>query len=255
MKIASIKKTTESNETTKTVKTSVKKPVAKPTAKKDVMAITVKPVPNMNNPKEVTVYSKEVVTELKKRSSAIRSEMDKLESSFTKIAFNLYWIYNNGSFKALGYDNVYDLAKNEFNIARGTANNFINIVERFGKKTEGKAIEEIDENYKGYKSSQLIVMLGMSADELKKVSAEMSVRDIKGIKKESDIDSDKKSSPDKEEKDIIDVKSEIIDNRTIMITVKDLDDYYKHKDTIETQITRALSVRDKSYHVEIAYTW
>lgn len=207
----------------------------------------------------VDVYSKEIVTELNRHVKVIRSEMNKVESSFTKIAFNLYWIYNSGSFKALGADNIYSFAKNEFGISRGTTSNFINVVERFGKKIDGHILPEISDEYRGYKSSQLIVMLGMKDDELKNVNKDMSVREIKKISKKSASDTVREgrynsSGKSDEKESVIDVESSE-SNRTVMFKVKDLDDYLKHIDTIDMQIRRALAAKNGKYTVEISYTW
>lgn len=211
------------------------------------------------NPPEKDIYGKEIVAELNKHVKVIRTEMNKVESSFTKIAFNLHWIYRTEAFKTLGYDNVYTLAKNEFNIARGTANNFINVVERFGKRIDNKFSDEISDEFKDYKSSQLISMLGMNDETLKKINKDMSVRDIKKVKKEASDEKFREGRHDSKVqnsgKNIIDVESSEISNRTVMITLNDLDDYLKHRDTIETMISRAFSVKDKKYKIEVSCVW
>lgn len=254
----------EGTKTVKEVKRTVKKAAPVAPAKNTGKAVK-KTAPVASAKKKtpekattaVDVYSPEMVRELSKRTRMIRTEMNKVESSFTKIAFNLHWIYTNGSFKALGADNIYTFAKNEFGIARGTTSNFINVVERFGKKIDGRIVEEIDENYRGYNSSQLITMLGIDDENLKKVHTDMSVREIKKVKKEVQGDTNtgkKKASATAEKETVVDVESAEV-NRTVMITVKDLDDYQKHMDMIETQIRRALVADNGKYKVEIAYTW
>ena len=214
------------------------------------------PEQDINSPADV--YSKEMLTEMTKRTKAIKAELGKVESSFSKIAFNLHWIHENATYKALGYKNVYDFAKIEFGIARGTCNNFINIVERFGKRVNGAIVNEIDDCYKEFKSSQLVLMLDLSDKEIKELDMGMSVRDMK--KKIKEITSAGEASAEKEtatseasdKEEVIDVESKEV-NRQVMITVSSLEEYDKQEDKIYDMIRRAL--KDSKHKVEIAYTW
>lgn len=185
------------------VKATLLKATAKPLEKQEAKA--------MNPPKDV--FSLEVVKEVDKRSKSIRAELGKVESSFLKIAFNLTWIYENESFKALGYDTVYDFAKKEFNISRGTCSNFINVVQRFAVRLEDNTVgNDLLPRYKDFKSSQLIQMLGMSDNEIEQINKDMSVRDIKKLKKKSDSSSKAVGSDSDNENDFSDCDSDIIDS-------------------------------------------
>lgn len=203
---------------------------------------------NMNPP--VDVYSKEILTETTKRSKVIKTELGKVENSFSKIAFNLHWIYENGTYKALGYKNVYDFAKVEFGIARGTCSNFINVVDRFAKRVDGKIVEQIDNCYKEFKSSQLILMLDLTDADIEQLDADMSVRDMKKKVKELTADDTTESTEEKEE--VVDVEAKEI-NRQVLITVSSMEEYDSQEDKIYEMIRRAL--KDSKHKVEIAYTW
>ena len=208
---------------------------------------------NINPPADV--YSKEMLTETTKRAKAIKAELGKVENSFSKIAFNLHWIHENGTYKALGYKNVYDFAKMEFGIARGTCNNFINVVERFGKRVNGEIVEQIEDCYKEFKSSQLILMLDLSDKEIEQLDMGMSVRDMKKkIKEITATDEGKESAPEEatEKEEVIDVESKEV-NRQVMITIASKEDYDAQEDKIYDMICRAL--KDPKHKVEIAYTW
>ena len=208
---------------------------------------------NINPPADV--YSKEMLTETTKRAKVIKAELGKVENSFSKIAFNLHWIHENGTYKALGYKNVYDFAKMEFGIARGTCNNFINVVERFGKRVNGEIVEQIEDCYKEFKSSQLILMLDLSDKEIEQLDIGMSVRDMKKkIKEITAPDEDKETAPEetKEKEEVIDVESKEV-NMQVMITITSKEDYDAQEDKIYDMICRAL--KDPKHKVEIAYTW
>lgn len=206
---------------------------------------------NMNPP--VDVYSKEILTETTKRSKVIKTELGKVENSFSKIAFNLHWIYENGTYKALGYKNVYNFAKVEFGIARGTCSNFINVVDRFAKRVDGKIVEQIDDRYKEFKSSQLILMLDLTDADIEQLDADMSVRDMKKKVKELTADDADNTAGSTEEKEkVIDVEAKEI-NRQVLITVSSMEEYDSQEDKIYEMIRRAL--KDSKHKVEIAYTW
>lgn len=208
-------------------------------------------IDNAINP-PVEVYSKEMVLEMNKRSKSIKTELGKIESSFSKIAFNLHWIYENESYKTLGYKNVYDFAKIEFGIARGTCNNFINVVERFAKRVDGKIAEQIDDCYKDFKSSQLILMLDLSDSEIKKLNCGMSVRDMKKEIKSMTSDNFNSEDSDSSKDEPIDVEFNEV-NRQVLITIRSMEEYDNQEDKIYDMIRRAL--KDSKHSVEIACTW
>ena len=204
------------------------------------------------------LYSKEMLTEFNKRSRIIKQELGKVETSFSKIAFNLHWIYKNEAFKELGYKDVYSFAKSEFSIARGTCSNFINVVERFGKRIDGVVTDQIDDSYKKFKSSQLVLMLGVSYDDIKNFDENMSVRDmkkaIKGTSTDSKPSSKKASSgsDSESEQEETYVESKEI-NRQPLITISTMEEWDSQEDKIYDMVKRAL--KDPKHRVVVSYEW
>lgn len=144
----------------------------------EVVPVTGEIEPTTEEPQEV--YSAELAKEATKYKNKIRVEYGKVEKSFLNIAISLHWIYDNAGYKPLGYDNIYDFAKKEFDIARGTCCNFINLVERFGARDElGNFTGELAPEYEAYSSSKLILMLNLKDEEIEKLSPTMSVREMK----------------------------------------------------------------------------
>lgn len=212
----------------------------------------------MNPPADsVDIYSAEFITEIKKHSASIRNELKKVEGAFNKIAFNLYWIYKNEGFKPLGYKNVYDFAKVEFGIAKGTCNGFINVVEKFGKRIDGKVTEEIDDNFKDFKSSQLLLMTNLSDVDLQSLSADMSVRDMKKKIKEltgKEIEATEKEAEQAEATpEPVDVEAVEV-NRQILIKISDMDSWNQQEDKIYEMVRRIFKAKPNCT-VEVSYTW
>ena len=208
----------------------------------------------MNPPADsVDIYSAEFITEIKKHSASIRNELKKVEGAFNKIAFNLYWIYKNEGFKPLGYKNVYDFAKVEFGIAKGTCNGFINVVEKFGKRIDGKVTEEIDDNFKDFKSSQLLLMTNLSDVDLQSLSADMSVRDMKKKIKEMTGKGKKGTEQAETTPEPVDVEAVEV-NRQTRIKISDMDSWNQQEDKIYEMVRRIFKAKPNCT-VEVSYTW
>ena len=128
-------------------------------------------------------YDPKFAKEAVKHKNNIKVEFGKIDRSVFKIAFEVHWLYDNQAYIPLGYDNIYDLAKSEFGIARGTTSDYINMVDRFGERDDlDNFTGNIMEKYKPYSSSKLISMHDLLDSEIDSLlKPEMSVREIKGI--------------------------------------------------------------------------
>lgn len=115
--------------------------------------------------------------------SMIYDGMESISKSGYAVAFALHSIYTKRLYRVDGYKNVYSYALERYGLSRTTCNDFINMVERFGKLSENKqeCITEIKPEYELYGSSQLLAMKGHTDDEIKdaKINPSMSVREIK----------------------------------------------------------------------------
>lgn len=119
---------------------------------------------------------------LSKYKKQITEAYKKMEGCYLSTAYALHNIYKNQLYKLEGYKNIYDFAKENYNIARGTCSNFINICEKFGLPNENGNITGLAPQYEGYGVSQLAVMLTFPAPLLDMCKKEMSVRDLKRMR-------------------------------------------------------------------------
>ena len=128
-------------------------------------------------------YDPKLVKEAVKHKNNIKIEFGKIDRSVFKIAFEVHWLYDNQAYIPLGYDNIYDLAKSEFDIARGTTSDYINMIDRFGERDDlDNFTGKIMEKYAAYSSSKLVAMHDLTDNEIDSLlRPEMSVREIKGI--------------------------------------------------------------------------
>ena len=254
-------KTIKNTDAKATTKTSPKSNPPQSKGKTTATTAVVEPAPNgeVMNPPATLFDNKEFCNDMKKSMNAIKKEMKSLESSALKIAFELYHIYDNKGFTVLGAKDIYELSKKEFGIARGTTSEYINVVDSFAKRDEnGKVLPELSEQFAKFSISQLIVMQNMTTEMLLEIKPEMSVRDIKKLKKGNEPAEDSGEDADSDASDAIKVTEIPAPQRQVLITVGSIEEYNQNEDKIYGMIERALKVKkgeEPKYKVEISYIW
>lgn len=186
---------------TKNVNKSTTKKTATKSATKT--AEPKKKLPAMNPPDDiVTVEDKKEFREL---DGIIYDSMENISKSGYAVAFAIHTIYTKKLYRVDGYKNVYNYVLERYGLSRTTCNDFINMVERFGKISgnEKECITEIRPEYELYGNSQLLAMKGYNDSEIKdaKITPSMSVREIKkALKGEKPDDKESEKPDDKESK-------------------------------------------------------
>lgn len=153
----------------------------------------------------IDAFSKETLAELDKREKAVRTALSGIDKNMEKVAFNLYWIYSNKAYRAMGFQSITDYALNRFELGKTNTYSFISIVESFAAHSEdGSIADKFDNKYKGYSISKLSLLVGLTDKQIEElgINPSMSVRDIKKLLKKADSEnmvafSDKKELPEK----------------------------------------------------------
>ena len=109
----------------------------------------------------------------------IDSAYKKMENCYLDTAIAIHSIYKKGLYKLDNFKNIYDFAKENYDISRGTCCKFINICERFGVIGETDTVVGLQDRFKEYGVSQLGVMLTFPDALLNQVQPTQSVRDLK----------------------------------------------------------------------------
>ena len=135
------------------------------------------------NQKSLPVFTKEEKTLYRRLLKGIDSDITKVQKSYLDIAFKLHQIYNSKLYEIDGFKNIYDLAKTKYGLARGTCSDYINIIEKFGYFENGVCMSLLPE-FKDFSFSQLIPMLSMTEEQRKLISVNMTVREIKEMKRQ-----------------------------------------------------------------------
>lgn len=213
-------------------------------------------------------FSKEVLTELQRRTRAIKSIIGKIDSSFETIAFNLHWIYTKQAFKAEGYSNIESFCSEVFGYEKSTCYSLICVVDRFAKRDEkGALTEALDERVKGYSVSKLSLMCNLTDAEIDSLKPSMSVRDIKKFVKglmgkalpelsEGDGKSEEEDSGDSgdngtEDSGVIDVEAKVVSD--VLIKCKGKDDFDKKVGKISEYVARVFKQHPDAV-IEVSYS-
>lgn len=133
------------------------------------------------------IYSKEMLKELEKRVKTVKIALSGIDKNFEKVAFNLYWIYANKMYKAMGHESIVDYSEKTFDFGKTTTYSFISVVERFAAHSEdGSVADCIDTKYKGLSVSKLSLLVKLNDDEIRSLGIlpNTSVREIKRLVKE-----------------------------------------------------------------------
>lgn len=255
---------------------SKKKPVAKSKVKNDTTAVSSSlgsVSANQKTDKSVEaktemstdVFSKEMLTEFRKRSKAIKDSIGKIDDNLEKIAFNLHWINKKQAYKAEGFSSIVEYAQKVFGYQKTTCYAFISVVDRFAKRDDkGIMLESFDDRVKGYSASKLSLMVNLTDSEIDSLNPSMSVREIKDFVKSlvakplpelPEGDSEERvetSGVDSSGDDVIDVKSKDV-TRQVLISCKGRNDYDAKIDKIDDFITRVFTKHPDAL-IEVSYT-
>lgn len=218
----------------------------------------------MNKPTSgVVVYEKEFVEKFKKHDNAVRKGFKDAGKSFFAIAFNLHWIHSHEAYKTAGKDNIYDYARDCFDISRGTTHNYITVAERFGRMAQESDILVIRDEYAAYSPSQLAILASHTDEEIKalEIVPTLSCREIKrkfiAAIESKDVTQEQDATPKKDKPTEIDEESsgETVTEpvRTVLITCKGKDDYLAHEETV-FDLIHNLFTKKPGVKIEISYT-
>ena len=122
---------------------------------------------------EVVVFTKEQKEEYKSSCRQIVNSMKSLETSFIKLALALHNVDSGKLYEIEGYKNVYEFAKERYNISKSTCYNYLGLVDAFGLTADSKPL---------YTYTQMVALLPAvraGVDIEAKISPNMSVSEIK----------------------------------------------------------------------------
>jgi len=123
-------------------------------------------------------------------TNKIKRAMYDVAQQFVYIGFLLWEVQEYGYYREHGYENVYQYAEVELDMKKTTVKNLIGINYAFGCRNErdsggiaNSRTMSLQAPYTEFKYSQLTEMLSMSPAQRKQVTPDMTVKQIREIKK------------------------------------------------------------------------
>ena len=127
----------------------------------------------------------------------------KSDKSLLEVAFRVEEIYRNRFYMIDGYKTIYDFTKSRFSFSRGKTSQYINIVNNFAEWEDNCGKVEptgrLMKRYEDFSITQLIVMLGMDVVTRKQCKPNMTIRQLKELRREVNDESAAIEAPDVEE--------------------------------------------------------
>ena len=178
---------------------------------------------------------------------------------FFAIGFGLHWFDDTGAFQQIGnktYSTIADFAKDRYGISKATTYQYLAVIKKFGQiNPDTGEIDAIQDKYKEYKSTALIIMAGMTDEQLAQCSPDMKTKELKAIRDglllEDMVNGDKKQS-EKPKSPSLQNKSNIQPLFKIE-SVSDLES--RSKEILESIKKVLMQDNGKKYHVDISMTW
>ena len=88
-----------------------------------------------------------------------RLDLKVIEQSFFKIGFRLNEAVDNNYVQALGYQDIYELAEDQFGFKKTTTKNLMEVNRTYSTGCYGRPSMELADNFKGFSQTQLVEML------------------------------------------------------------------------------------------------
>ncbi len=117
----------------------------------------------------------------------VHSDLNDLQHSYIRLGFHLHEIQKFRYFEQFGYYDFYNFCAANFGLDRTSVSRLLDVSRTFCmRKPERPYLQTmfIDETYKDYSYSQLCEMLPLSLDQRKQIKPNMTVKQIRELKKQ-----------------------------------------------------------------------
>lgn len=117
----------------------------------------------------------------------VLTDLNDLQHSYIRLGFHLCELLSCNYHQHFGYWDFYNFCAANFGLDRSTVSRLIEVSKEFSKKNDNMQRSPtmfIDDRYKDYSYSQLCEMLPLSFDQRKQIKPNMTVKQIRELKKQ-----------------------------------------------------------------------
>ena len=120
---------------------------------------------------------------MESHTKKIKDVVTKVTSDYMYIAF-LLWEIKEYQYYEESYKDTVEYAEKELDMSKSTCNRYIQLCEMFSKRTKSDCPSmHVAEVYKDYSISKMLEILSLKPEQRCKVTNEMTIKDIKDLKK------------------------------------------------------------------------
>lgn len=110
----------------------------------------------------------------------IEANIGEMSRSFIAIGYYLKHVRDREMYAEDGYNNIYDFAKDQYGLSRSTAARWMAMNDKFSKDGNSPILAE---EFKNFEKSKLQEMLYLSNEQLEEVKENMTVREIRELRR------------------------------------------------------------------------
>lgn len=191
----------------------------------------------------------------------IRNRLQETKENFIVIGYRLKQLRDTEAYKQMGYSSITEMAQKEYGLNPTATSRFIKINNKY---SVGGNSMELDQRYESYSYSVLCEMLTMTEEEAEKITADMTVQEVREQKKELKEDKHQEIEPKKpviidgEYREIIDEQEgSRKEERQVPFATSQMENESKEdwKEKREEPKPVELPKKDAVYRVEIGKTF
>lgn len=124
--------------------------------------------------------------------SILREKMDNLKMSFIAAGYYLKYIRDHEQFREDGYESIWEFAEDNYGIKKSTASRWMAMNDKFSQDGNSPILAE---EFRGFEKSQLQEMLYLDDKQIETVTPDMTVKEIREVRKPAESEKEKKVSP------------------------------------------------------------
>lgn len=114
----------------------------------------------------------------------IQEKLEDLRRTFIAVGYYLRLVKDTKGYEEDGYKDIWEFAADQYGIQRSTASRWMDLNEKFSRDGNSPILAE---QYRGFGKSQLQEMLYLDDSQIKEVTPDMTVREIRSIRKPENV--------------------------------------------------------------------
>ena len=122
----------------------------------------------------------------------LREKLDYMKKNFIAAGYYMKYIRDHELFREDGYESIWEFAEDNYGIKKSTASRWMSMNDKF---SQGGNSPVLAEEFRDFEKSQLQEMLYLDDKQIEKVTPDMTVKEIREVRKPAEPEMENKASP------------------------------------------------------------